>query len=53
VKCWGANRHCVSGVVPVKGKKEKMKLFTVTSLLEEPRLAELRRKSNPYDANAR
>jgi adenylate cyclase len=30
------------GAVPVKGKTEKMKLFTVTSLLEETRVAELR-----------
>ncbi len=30
------------GAVPVKGKTEKMKLFTVTSLLEESRVAELR-----------
>jgi adenylate cyclase len=30
------------GAVPVKGKSEKMKLFTVTSLLEESRIAELK-----------
>jgi hypothetical protein len=30
------------GAVPVKGKTEKMKLFTVTSLLEESRVAEIR-----------
>jgi adenylate cyclase len=30
------------GAVPVKGKTEKMKLFTVTSLLEDSRVAELR-----------
>jgi len=30
------------GAVPVKGKTEKMKLYTVTSLLDEARLAELR-----------
>jgi hypothetical protein len=30
------------GAVPVKGKTEKMKLFTVTSLLEESRVANLR-----------
>ena len=30
------------GAVPVKGKTEKMKLFTVTSLLEESRVADLR-----------
>jgi len=28
--------------VPVKGKTEKMKLFTVTSLLDEARIAEIR-----------
>jgi len=30
------------GSVPVKGKTEKMKLFTVTSLLDEARIAEIR-----------
>jgi adenylate cyclase len=30
------------GAVPVKGKTEKMKLFTVTSLLDEARIAEIR-----------
>lgn len=30
------------GAVPVKGKTEKMKLFTVTALLEESRVRELR-----------
>ena len=35
------------GAVPVKGKTEKMKLFTVTSLLEESRLAELRSEQQP------
>jgi adenylate cyclase len=30
------------GAVPVKGKAEKMKLFTVSSLLDEARLAKLR-----------
>jgi adenylate cyclase len=35
------------GAVPVKGKTEKMKLFTVTSLLDESRLAELREQEQP------
>jgi adenylate cyclase len=30
------------GAVPVKGKTEKMKLFTVTSLLDDARIAEIR-----------
>ncbi len=30
------------GSVPVKGKTEKMKLFTVTSLLDDARIAEIR-----------
>ncbi len=30
------------GAVPVKGKTEKMKLYTVTALLEESRIADLR-----------
>jgi len=30
------------GAVPVKGKTENMKLYTVVSLLDEERLAELR-----------
>jgi hypothetical protein len=30
------------GAVPVKGKTERMKLFTVTSPLEESRIADLR-----------
>jgi hypothetical protein len=29
------------GAVPVKGKTEKMKLFTVTALLDEARIREL------------
>ena len=35
------------GSVPVKGKTEKMKLFTVNALLEESRLAELRSEEQP------
>jgi len=38
------------GAVPVKGKTEKMKLFSVTSLFDEARLAEIRAE-HPQPAN--
>ena len=38
----GENHTIYLGAVPVKGKTERMKLFTVTSLLDDARIAKIR-----------